>query len=326
MFKRENLETYRQQGDSKADVTILQVAETGGIHAVRDLMKYLTDFKDFSVEDQAEFIQDFIKNNIPPAWMDIKQIETAVRFHGRHQIGIGLSLGCYSLPYCYLGADGARVLVMTERIKKDTYNRLLETGEFVNGIMNFQDWKSGKQRIRIAKIRLMHACVRYFVNHSKTWNTAAWGEPVNQEDMAGTNLAFSFIVLRGLRKMGTVIDEATETAYLHTWNVAGFMMGVDEGIIPQSIPMARQLDEHITKRNFRSSEQGKMLTAALLASMRSIQPIPFLRDLPLAQTRLLLGNKYADWLGVPKLPLHTSFLKVTNGFNGVFGRIRTILG
>ena len=62
MFKRENLEIYRQQGDSKADTTIFQVAETGGIHAVRDLMKYLTDFKDFSIENQAEFIQDFINN------------------------------------------------------------------------------------------------------------------------------------------------------------------------------------------------------------------------------------------------------------------------
>ncbi len=320
----EDLALYRQKGDLPADNVIKAVDATGGLFAVRELMTYLTDFKDFSTQNQPNFIQDFIQNTSIPESADLKKIKFACAFYQKNQIAIGLALGCYALPYCYLGADGAKVLAMTDRIKTDTYNRLLETGEFVNGIMDFKDWQNGKQAIRIAKIRLMHAAVRYFVIHSKKWDNQ-WGMPVNQEDMAGTNLAFSFIVLRGLRKMGYVVDEKTEDAYLHTWNIMGEMIGLERGIIPHTIPDARRLDSHIVKRNFRPSLEGKALTAALLKSVRNIQPIPFFRDLPVAQTRLLLGNKYADMLDVPKLPVHSSFIKITNGFNGIFGQIKTIL-
>jgi ER-bound oxygenase mpaB/B'/Rubber oxygenase, catalytic domain len=320
----ENLIEYRKKGDLPADSVIQSVDAAGGLFAVRDLMVFLTDFKNFDCSNQAAEVQGFIQNITLPIGADLKKIKLASAFYQKNQLAIGLALGCYALPYCYLGADGAKVLAMTDRIKTDTYNRLLETGEFVNGIMDFKDWQNEKQTIRIAKIRLMHAAVRYFVIHSKKWDES-WGTPVNQEDMAGTNLAFSFIVLRGLRKMGYVVDEKTEDAYLHTWNVMGAMMGVDEGIIPHTIPDARRLDAHIVKRNFRPSPEGKALTAALLKSVRNIQPIPFFRDLPVAQTRLLLGNKYADMLDVPKLPIHSSFIKITNGFNSAFGQIKTIL-
>jgi hypothetical protein len=83
--------------------------------------------------------------------------------------------------------------------------RLEETGNFVFGVLNPKQWKSSEAGIpiamlRILKVRLMHASIRFFTLYHQTWDTKALGLPVNQEDMAGTNLAFSYIVIVGMRK------------------------------------------------------------------------------------------------------------------------------
>ena len=61
-------------------------------------------------------------------------------FFKKHAQQIGLTLGFFSLPYSYLGANGAQVLWLTERIKNDTTRRLQETGEWVFAV---NDPKSG---------------------------------------------------------------------------------------------------------------------------------------------------------------------------------------
>ncbi len=119
---------------------------------------------------------------------------------GEHHRLISLLLGTYSLPYCYAGANGAQVLWISERIKNNTFQRLEETGAFVFGIMQESDWHNGSNFQRIAKIRLLHAAVRWFTLHSGRWNDA-WGYPICQEDMAATNLSFSYIAIQGLPKI-----------------------------------------------------------------------------------------------------------------------------
>ena len=99
-------------------------------------------------------------------------------------------LACLALPYCYAGADGAKVLAKSQRIQNDTLKRLEETGEFIFTVMQEKNWHNGKAFRKILKVRLMHAAIRFFSEFHGTWNTA-WGKPVNQEDMAGTNGAFS---------------------------------------------------------------------------------------------------------------------------------------
>ena len=61
--------------------------------------------------------------------------------------------------------------------------------------------------------------------------------PVNQEDMVGTLLTFSAVILDGLKKMGFSISTSDADAYLHAWNVVGHLSGVeieryaDEGVL-----------------------------------------------------------------------------------------------
>ena len=302
IFSDELLDRYRQQGDSPADAVIASVADQNGREGVGLLMRWLGNTAELDGFDQPPVVQEFINTHTNlPDWADPRKMELAMRFFQRNEVAVGLTLGCYSLPYCYAGADGARVLWFSQRIHNDTRKRLEETGEWVFGVLKKKNWENGKAIRQTLKIRLLHAAIRWFTLHGGQWDNA-WGYPINQEDMAATNLAFSYIVVRGLRKAGIPMTKDEEEAYLHQINMAGFLLGVPEELLPRNLREAFHLERTITRRQFRASEQGAGLTRSLLQALENLAP-PALRNLPAAQMRFFLGDELADLLGIPAVPL-----------------------
>jgi len=298
------LSQYRQVGDPAADAVIDRLAAEGGREALGELMRWLGDTRRHLAHspELPPVVQGFfMRHNQLPAWANIRQMEQGMRFFQQHTSAIALTLGCYSLPYCYAGADGARVLWLSERIHRDTRKRLEETGEWIFTVTKKSAWESGEAVERTLRVRLMHAAIRYFTLHSGQWDMA-WGYPVNQEDMCGTSGAFSYIVIRGLRKAGIPATEAEEEAYLHLINVVGSLMGVADELLPRNLREAFHLDRAIAQRQFRPSEPGQGLTRSLLAALEEAAPAP-LRNLPAAQMRFFLGDELADDLGIPAVPL-----------------------
>jgi ER-bound oxygenase mpaB/B'/Rubber oxygenase, catalytic domain len=297
-FSNEMMDKFRQMGDPEADKVIADLFKSDGITGVREMFKWLNTSESVS---SFEIINDFInKNQALPDFTDKKLMQQGMKFFAKNQTAVGIMLACYSLPYCYAGADGARVLAMSQRIQTDTLKRLQETGEFLEIVTKEANWKNGEAIRKILKVRLMHAAIRFFTEHHGTWNLA-WGKPVNQEDMAGTNGAFSYIVIRGMRKSGEAPNEADAEAYLHLWNVISVIMGVDKALIPNNLREAFTMDKAIAKRQFRPSEEGKALTKALLNTIESFVENPLLKSFPAAQMRYLMGDSVADILGIPNV-------------------------
>ena len=174
-------------------------------------------------------------------------------------------LGFYSLPYCYAFADGAQVLVRSQRILDQIGERLGETTRFVLDIFKPGAFASQDAAyLSCAKVRLIHAYSRYFIRkYAKDWDPA-FGEPINQEDLLGTNLAFSHIVLRGMTKMGLSPSPKEHQALLLYWKWIGELMGVETSLWPTNAKEAFELDRLIRKRQLKASEAGKKLTRALL--------------------------------------------------------------
>lgn len=302
LFPDALLDQYRQQGDPPADTVITTIAGQSGRQGVGLLMAWLGNTAELDGKDQHPAVQEFMRTFAHlPAWANQRHMETAMRFFQKNEVVIGLTLGCYSLPYCYAGADGARVLWFSQRIHNDTRKRLEETGEWLFGVMKKRDWENGKAILFSLKIRLLHAAIRWFTLHGGQWDMS-WGYPINQEDMAATNLAFSYIVVRGLRKAGIAISAEEEEAYLHHINITGYLLGVSDGLLPQHLREAFHLERTIARRQFRTSEQGKGLTRSLLQALENLSP-PALRNLPAAQMRFFLGDALADLLGIPAVPL-----------------------
>lgn len=310
----QKLEAYRAIGDPEADTAIAQFITENGANSLRGIMPYLSDYKHLTKLDKSfSTIQNFIDTNSKlPSWAKEKEIIRACEFYEKHTVEIGMTLSCYALPYCYLGAKGAQVLVMTNRIKTDTLNRLKETGSFLQSILNYDNWKNGKAILSLNKVRLLHAAVRTFVHHHGKKYDMANGEPINQEDLIGTNLAFSIIVMRGLRKTGVMFDSYYERAYLHFWKVAGSFLGIEEELLVDNMKDAMKLDQHIALRQFKTSYEGVELAHSLLKCFNTLAANKIENEMILAQTRYLLGDKYADMLKVPPTKIPLSLLKTYN--------------
>src|SRR5690606_4495506 len=148
----------------------------------------------------------------------------------------------------------------------------------------------GKGFASCLKIRLRHAIARHYVWRSDYWNEDL-KTPVNQEDMAGTNLAFSLIVIRGLRKLGLALSYDEQQSFMHLWNVIGYLLGLDEELIPEDGKSATLLESAIRKRNFRSSIQGKELTKALLDHIVDDSSVPLSAQEVYQIVRFLLGDE-----------------------------------
>ena len=208
-------------------------------------------------------------------------------------------LGFYSLPYCYAFADGAQVLVRSQRILDQIGERLGETTRFVLDIFKPGAFRNQDAAyLTCAKVRLIHAYSRYFIRlHAKDWDPA-FGEPINQEDLLGTNLAFSHIVLRGMTKIGLSPNAKEHQAILLYWKWIGELMGVETSLWPSSPKEAFELDRLIRKRQMKVSEAGMKLTRALLEFYQNNIPDPVLTTQLETILAFFLGKEASKAVGI----------------------------
>jgi hypothetical protein len=122
--------------------------------------------------------------------------------------------------------------------------------------------------------------------------------PINQEDMAGTNLAFSYVILSGLERLGFAVDHQSKEAFLHIWNVIGYGLGVDDRLLPMNMKEAYWLERKIRERQFASSFEGKELTRLLLEHYKVTIPDKRLKGLVTPQVQYLVGEEVGDLLDI----------------------------
>ncbi|GAB4403348.1 MAG: oxygenase MpaB family protein [Microscillaceae bacterium] len=300
-YQDDFLNQMRQTGDAPADALIAGIFAEGEAGTWHKLFGRLQKNQDLEGQHVPSALLNFYEKELPfPAWADAAQMELGAKVFRRYAEGILTMLGFLSLPYCYAAAHGAQVLIRSQRIHQDTRRRLLETAQFVLDVMAPEGFlPEGRARASILKVRLMHATVRHHLLQKNDWPTQEWGLPVNQEDMGGTNGAFSWLSLRGLRKMGYVLTEAESTAFLHRWNVIGYLLGVREELLPDTAKEAFWLDQVIARRQFRKSEAGVQLTQALRQCLQADNRQPLPPGFADAYMRHLLGDPIADMLEIP---------------------------
>ncbi len=261
------------------------------IPELRDIVSKLHSNSDLSLISNFDLIPS------APDWLDWDKIAKAQSFFATNCKEILALLGFAALPYCYAHANGAKVLAASSRLQNDTNSRLLETSTFVFDCCrpnSFDD--SGNGYAAAIKVRLIHSMIRYYINKSN-WDSS-FGYPVNQMDVAGTNMAFSLITIRGMRNLGITVTDEDADAYLHLWNYISYLMGLEEQLIPHTLKEAYWLTKKIYEHEVRSSEEGRSLTAAMIAGMKEQ---PEARDLkswiePLIQYSL--GDECAAILGI----------------------------
>ncbi|MFY9555807.1 MAG: oxygenase MpaB family protein [Blastocatellia bacterium] len=296
----EFLDSMRNVTDLPADDAVRELFDQGEVGAVNDLLTYMLKNDQLIPGGLPPCIQQYIETSETlPDWADANKIMQAEDFFARNGVLLGMSLLFSSLPMCYACAKGVQVLHLTARLETDARRRIAETSQMVIHVMVPGGLSpTGRGIAEAQKVRLMHAAVRHLLLKSGHWDSS-WGAPINQEDLAGTLLSFSYVPLASLQRMGvTVLPEEAE-AYLHAWNVVGNIMGVRSELFPTDFDDARDLVKIIGERNFEASDAGREMTSALIQMVEETVPGSIFKGFPATMIRFLNGDQIADIVGVP---------------------------
>jgi hypothetical protein len=298
------LEAKRRAGDPRADRLIDELQAAGDLDAVQTLMAMLLENDGLPPLESAPLRAFLEETGALPGWADAARIERGQEVFRRWGPQICMALFFAALPASYAAAKGVQVLYLTATLETDTQRRILETSQFLLDVMTPGSLTDPDGNgIRTAqKIRLVHAAVRDLIEdwaeqHRARWD-ADWGTPLNQEDLAGTLMTFSWITVDALKKVGVELGEEDAAAYLHVWNVIGHLLGIDDDLLPADMGDAEHLTRTIQVRQWAPSEAGRAMAAALVRLMQRLIPGRLNDGLPVAMIRYLIGDEPAEMLGL----------------------------
>jgi len=241
-----------------------------------------------------------------PEWVDWETLRLGARTYQRTGVAGSLVLSAFSLMNGYHSHAAAKPLLFTGQLDRMARRRLAETGQFVaatcqvDGLRRFAP--GFKTTIRV---RIVHAWVRRCLLRSAWWRSDAWGLPINQADMAATNLAFSVAVLFGTRRLGFRFTQAEGDSVIQLWRYSGFLSGIDVGLLCSSEAEAMEWADLVDLVQPGPDEGSRRLAHALrrVTYERAETPLQGLVAEVLARyhdgvTRAVAGDQVADDLGI----------------------------
>jgi len=308
LYNIDHLNDLRKQMDPPADQAVLDLMQ----HP--EIISQINQWDSIPIKlpsHYPESLKSLFKDyNILPTYQEQNILNGGQAFFNeRGDIYLAM-LGFYSLPYCYAFADGAEVLVRSKRIMEESGKRLGETAKFLLEIFKPGAFVRFNEAFLVcAKIRLIHAFSRYFINHyAKDWKEE-YGKPINQEDLLGTNLAFSLLVLRGMRKIGQSISISETELILAYWKYLGKLMGIQESFWPETAKEAFELEKLIRKRQMKNSLAGEKLIQSLLNYYEENQREEFLKGKSESLVAFMIGKEASNALKIKsELPLTSEIM------------------
>lgn len=299
------LDNYRQHADPLADEAISRLVAEQGPAEAQALFELLIHRIETPIAELPECLHDYwLATDRLPDWVDWEQVRLANALFLDHGPKFLVFLYYKSLPLLYSCANGAKVLVQTGRLahqneKLEIFTRrIAETGQFLLAVMAPGALEPGGPGIRaIQKVRLIHGAIRFFVQEKGHWDREAWGLPINQEDMAITLATFSSALTDALGQFDIIEKPKSLEAYQYTWAAIGELLGVLPELAPKNTADSQTLMKQILEHQSAASQEGKILTGALLGFARETVPDGFDR-FPELLLLHLIGTERAQLLGV----------------------------
>jgi squalene cyclase len=313
------LSAMRSIGDTLGDSVIAEIFATG-TDAVNDLLAKITRSDDpIPPGLPARAVAYFDETSALPPWADSEQIAIAEQMFVRTGWAVATGLFCSSLPQAYAAANGARVLMGTGGMTFHVERRVFETAQFIFDVLDRGAVGPVGRGLRAAqKVRLLHAAIRHLTLRQPGWNLA-WGVPLNQEDLVGTLMTFSCVVLDALTRLHVPFSNEEGEAFIHHWKVVGHVMGIDRRLLPRDRHDGDRLMEQIRSSQWSHSPQGVALAAALVKMQQRFLPTSLLDDVPIAVMRDLAGDHCADLLSLPRANWTRHIVDFAMRFDGLPG-------
>ncbi len=298
----ELLNQMRMKTDPEAEALIRGIIQEKDFTELKKLFQKLSYNSDSDIsKNLPESINQYFQNEQSlPEWADPEKIKLAQEVFLKYGPEIAITLCFKSLPLCYTSKSGAHILALSGRMTaqpdgntEKLQRRLLETAQMVINVMAPGGLSAmGDGIITVKKVRLYHAAIRVYIEQSQhvNWDVSDYGKPINQEELIGTQLAFSALIIEGLEQFKIQLTAEEKDAYMHCWNIVGHFVGVDPQLMPNTYEEGFELGLRILKRNCQKSEDGILLTHSLLEFGENFIPGKLFDGLPLYFTNLFLPS------------------------------------
>ncbi|RMG63360.1 MAG: DUF2236 domain-containing protein [Bacteroidetes bacterium] len=298
------LDAARGRTDPAADQAVASLVAELGPSGAHHLFDTLIRQVDLPPADLPPVLADFVhRHSSLPSWADAQQLRRAGTVFLDHGPKFLVYLYYLSLPTLYSCAKGAQVLALTgrlmpERVGHERFSRrIAETGQFILDVMSPGGLQTGGKGIATTlRVRLIHAAIRHFLPPDR-WETA-WGRPINQEDLALTLMTFCISMFRGLERTGIALSPPDAEAYFHAWRVVGYLLGVEEELLPEDVAAGTGLHDRILGRQLAPSAAGRELVQALIHFAEQTIPGQLFDQAPYILIRHLAGEAVARALAV----------------------------
>lgn len=302
---------FAQHGDPPADALVAALAELPreARHAMLDrALRHGVD----AVEDAPEALVAFCRRlESTPYWVDPDLLRAGARAIGRIGALAQFPLADVSLMGGYLARRAVKPLVATGELSAQAPRRLAETTAWFDAVTTPGALAVGADGYRAAAhVRIVHAYVRAAMHRRADWDYEQWDAPVNQTQTVGTLLLFSVVFTTGARVLGVRYSAAERRAIHHLWRYVGWLLGIDDELLPADEADAWRLLHLQAAEEFDADDDSRTLGQALADAYPGGAPVPVnwpgasLAARAWAQThlglaRLVLGRDNCRELGLP---------------------------
>ncbi|MDX1683901.1 MAG: oxygenase MpaB family protein [Saprospiraceae bacterium] len=291
-FTSDYLRSFRTLTDPVADQVISSLNEEG-VLKINELFEKLTRNRGIENVEFSPLVDKYFREQSEiPDWVDHDKLKIGQDVYADYAGEVSMLLFFLSLPAAYTGWRGATVLACTGRLVQDPdaieekesdqssfdrlKRRLMETAQFVVDVMGPDAYGDrGDAVVACLKVRLMHASIRHMIKKYLDWDVKELGEPINQEDMAGTLQSFSSLIIQGLENMGIELSEKERDGFYYSWHVTGHFMGVTPLLNPDDYETGLALGHAIIndqRGEHDKHESTNVLTKALVEYVNEMIP------------------------------------------------------
>jgi hypothetical protein len=297
------LDGLRRQGDPAADQAVARLIAEGGPTAVDSVFWTLSSGDDPIPEDAPAPFREFVAatGQLPPG-VDPARLNRAGKIFLEYASTATIVLLAGSLPRGYGARCLCEILSISRDLQNHPYDLLMGMAQLLINISNPDAFTHQGRAVATArKLRLFHAGVRTLVPRFRPGYRERFGVPVNHEDMLATLMAFSYLVIDGLRRLKVGLTDEQAEDFYYLWRVYAQLMGIhpegrpeDDSLIPATVAEAAEFYASYVRRQNTGpldNPYGVALTRDNLALMEDLIP----KGLP------ALGFRYAPQICMTEL-------------------------
>ncbi|MEV6162094.1 oxygenase MpaB family protein [Streptomyces sp. NPDC052052] len=296
--------------DSAADPLMASMVDAGKVPSINSAWATWVNNNDPLPSglptDFAAYLQQV---NQLPSWADMTKLRRAADFNRRRDLylfmlyGLGSGIMSTVIPRearsVYWSAGGANM--------KDRAAKTFTFGYDLSQLDAYEP--TGQFVVTANKTRVVHAAVRHLLPQSPQW-AAVTDEsiPISAADILVTFHSLGTYVRRKLLDWKVPFPAADQEAFLHSWQVALYLLGVPVEHIPQTWAAAEAQSAQVLTPILTPTTEGIALAEDLLGLTAEID-LGVTRGFLNEFVRYVLSNEVGDWLGLERDYVSAALIK-----------------